>query len=127
MNTLIDCNPLALGINKLANISPLFSGLSQYLAGLFLNNAPAPVEKALTAIGISAITFAALWKIYKTLSFWRWVPAHYANRKTVTSTNLKEKYGDCFVVVTGCTDGIGYAFTKEIVKLGFGVVLVARN
>ena len=30
-------------------------------------------------------------------------------------------------MVTGCTDGIGLALVKELAKMGFGLVLVARN
>jgi 17beta-estradiol 17-dehydrogenase / very-long-chain 3-oxoacyl-CoA reductase len=30
-------------------------------------------------------------------------------------------------VITGCTDGIGYAYTQYIAKLGLNVVLISRN
>lgn len=40
--------------------------------------------------------------------------------------NLKEKYGS-WAVVTGCTDGIGKAFSYELAKRGLNIVLISRN
>lgn len=39
--------------------------------------------------------------------------------------NLK-KYGS-WAVVTGCTDGIGKAYTEVLAKLGLNVVLISRS
>jgi short-subunit dehydrogenase len=32
-----------------------------------------------------------------------------------------------WVVITGGSDGIGYGFAQELAKLGFNMVLIARN
>lgn len=40
---------------------------------------------------------------------------------------MKAKYGDCYAVVTGCTEGIGLGYVLELARMGFGVVMVARN
>ncbi|QDZ18098.1 short-chain dehydrogenase/reductase [Chloropicon primus] len=40
--------------------------------------------------------------------------------------NLKKKYGG-YVVVTGCTDGIGKAFCEELAKMGFPLLLISRT
>lgn len=58
---------------------------------------------------------------------WKWVPAHFSNRKNVTAEKMKAKYGDCYAVVTGCTEGIGLGYVLELARMGFGVVMVARN
>jgi 17beta-estradiol 17-dehydrogenase / very-long-chain 3-oxoacyl-CoA reductase len=41
--------------------------------------------------------------------------------------NLKQKYGDDWVVITGATDGIGKSFAKEFVKRGHKLLLIARS
>lgn len=42
--------------------------------------------------------------------------------------NLKQRYGEnSWVMVTGASDGIGKGFCEEFAKLGFNIVLVARN
>lgn len=44
-----------------------------------------------------------------------------------TDSNLKHKYGDDWVIITGATDGIGKSFAKEFVKRGHKVLMIARN
>lgn len=44
----------------------------------------------------------------------------------VSTPDLKSKYGD-WAVVTGCTDGIGKAYTFELAKRGLNIVLISRN
>jgi hypothetical protein len=41
---------------------------------------------------------------------WKWIPSHIKNQKRVTEENLKARYGDCYIVITGCTEGIGLSF-----------------
>jgi 17beta-estradiol 17-dehydrogenase / very-long-chain 3-oxoacyl-CoA reductase len=44
-----------------------------------------------------------------------------------TESNLKHKYGDDWVIITGATDGIGKSFAKEFVKRGHKILMIARN
>jgi 17beta-estradiol 17-dehydrogenase / very-long-chain 3-oxoacyl-CoA reductase len=50
----------------------------------------------------------------------------------VANTKLNEEWAERYgkgswVIVTGCTEGIGKAFCSELAKLGFNLVLVSRN
>lgn len=103
MNFLIDCNPFALGVNKLAEASNLFSDLSGYFAQLLLKGVSPPVERLLFAIGVVSITYQITKKAYDRLRLYRWAPRHFLNRKRLSGLSLRQRYGDCFVVITGCT------------------------
>ena len=41
--------------------------------------------------------------------------------------NLKEKYGDGFVIITGGSRGIGLSFAKEFLKANFKICLISSN
>ena len=41
--------------------------------------------------------------------------------------DLKAKYGDGWVVITGASDGIGFGYVEEFIKYNFKVCLIARN
>ena len=41
--------------------------------------------------------------------------------------NLKEKYGDGYVIITGGSRGIGLSFAKEFLKANFKVCLISSN
>ena len=84
LNFLIDYNPFSLAANKLANTFPLLENIFSHFGSLFFSSAPPPVEKFFMGVGVSAITFMALQKIYKTAMFWKWVPAHKANRSKLS-------------------------------------------
>ena len=44
-----------------------------------------------------------------------------------SNNNLKEKYGDGYVIITGGSRGIGLSFAKEFLKLNFKVCLISSN
>ncbi len=52
---------------------------------------------------------------------------HQANQAKVSAKMLKEKYGDCWVAITGFTEGIGWALVNELLRLEMKVVLIGRN
>ena len=41
--------------------------------------------------------------------------------------NLVKRYGSEWAVVTGASDGIGEAYTYELAKKGFNIILVSRT
>lgn len=44
-----------------------------------------------------------------------------------TKNNLKEKYGDGYVIITGGSRGIGLSFAKEFLKQQFKICLISSN
>ena len=64
--------------------------------------------------------------LYKQYNLWKWVPSHFQNRKTVNKEYLTNRYGEGYVVITGCTDGIGLGFAEVLAPM-FDLILVARN
>lgn len=55
---------------------------------------------------------------------WSWLPSHFRNYKNFNEKELKEKYGHCYVLITGAADGIGYAYARFFAKLGFDLIMV---
>ena len=45
----------------------------------------------------------------------------------LTKNNLKEKYGDGYVIITGGSRGIGLSFAKEFLKQKFKICLISSN
>ena len=78
----------------------------KWLASIIDKNA----GRFLFSLGVSVITYSLFLRLYKTYQNWKWIPRHLLNRQKVTEWNLKSKYGDCYVVVTGCTEGIGLSY-----------------
>jgi short-subunit dehydrogenase len=40
---------------------------------------------------------------------------------------MLNKYGDCWVAITGFADGIGWAFANLFSELGYNLILIGRN
>ena len=84
MDYLIDYNPLALALNKIAAHSSLFSSTTQYLADLFFSKASPTVQKFFTVAGVSALSLVAAMKVYQTIKMWQWLPSHYGNQNKLS-------------------------------------------
>lgn len=41
--------------------------------------------------------------------------------------NLQKRYGGGWALVTGGSEGIGFAIAEELAKEGFNIVLISRN
>ncbi len=127
LNWLVDYNPIARALNKLFNWSGLLSDLSRFFGSILLHKSSTRVSNFFFAAGVLGLSWKVLHGLWRQYQLWNWVPSHFRNRETVNEQQLKDKYGNCFVVITGCTEGIGLAYALEFAKLGFGLVLVARN
>ena len=80
------------------------------------------IKGLLAFIAFSTITT----KIINLLFFLKHVCLAYVIPQMWPTTNFVEKYGQ-WAVVTGCTQGIGYAYAKELARRGMDIVLVSRS
>jgi hypothetical protein len=104
INRIFDHNPVTITLNKIFEKSSFITRFFSYIGDLFYR--PIIDKNAgrfFFGIGVGAITFKLCYTLYKTYQNWKWIPRHLQNRKKVSELNLKNRYGDCYVVVTGCT------------------------
>lgn len=38
-----------------------------------------------------------------------------------------QKYGKCWVLITGFTGGIGWGFVQHFAEMGYNLILIGRN
>lgn len=124
LNHIIEHNPVTWAGQKLFSHSTLLTNLATYFSNLFLNSASSKVQKFLFAIGLASITYKLSLSLYNNYQFWKFLPSYLRNRSQYNPQSLKERYGDCYVLITGAADGIGYAYSREFAKLGFNLIMV---
>lgn len=88
---------------------------------------PETSRNMLIYLGATALSFWTLKLMWRVVKFTYWMPGHFLRNWGIANKNLKEKYGDGYVLITGCTDGIGLAYAEIFANMGFNLVLVARN
>jgi hypothetical protein len=103
VDSLLAINPIIKCGNLLFSHFPLLEDLTNYFAGLACQGIPDSTKKLLFAIGTVAITYKVLMFLFRFYRRWRWLPTHLLNQRRVLPQHLKQKYGDCYVVITGCT------------------------
>jgi hypothetical protein len=106
---LVDYNPVARVFNSLFNFSSLLGKLADYL-GSFVNTTDKELKNLLFLTGVSAITITSLRWLYSTCKAWSWLFPHYLNASKLSADALTKKYGKCWVLITGFTEGIGRGF-----------------
>lgn len=126
-STLLDYNPVArLFSGIVSTIAPL-GDFATYIRSLLFNKDDEVLEKLLFLLGTAALTYKTGRFLYNIGRYWNWVPSHIANAKKLTESNLKQRYGTCFVVITGFTEGIGRAYAEVFAEYGFNLLLIGRN
>lgn len=96
----------------MANLASLTSTLIDYSFGLLS-------ERKLQTAGAVVIAFALVSIAFE---FGTYLYVHFVR----PGKDLKRSYGE-WAVVTGASDGIGFAMAKEFVRKGLGVVLISRH
>ena len=70
--------------------------------------------------------FAAYGALY--LGSWAWtVTKGFMKYCVLPRKNLKSRYGECWALVTGASDGLGKSYANELAKSGIDVILMARS
>ena len=82
---------------------------------------PKLVLHAFAVIGLIAVLFYVLKRLYYVF---RGVRAFVL--PILCKTNLRNRYGS-WAVVTGCTDGIGREYARQLARNGLNVVLISRS
>ena len=112
LNHIIEYNPVTWVGEKLFSRSKLLTNLAAYFSNLFVNSASSSTQKLLFAIGLASITYKISLSLYNNYKFWKFLPIFLHNQSQFDPNKLKEKYGDCYVLITGAADGIGYAYSR---------------
>lgn len=111
-DVLLDYNPIIKITNGLFSSVPLLADIADHIKGLIFNKDDQNLEKLLFLVGVAAITYKTTTFISRTWQSWKWVPEHIINQSKLNGPALKDKYGDCWVVITGFTEGIGHGFAE---------------
>ena len=82
---------------------------------------PKPVLYTFAIIGVIAVLFFVLERLYYVF---RGVRAFVL--PIMCKTNLRSRYGS-WAVVTGCTDGIGREYARQLARNGLNIVLISRS
>ena len=82
---------------------------------------PKPVLYTFAIIGVIAVLFYVLERLYYVF---RGVRAFVL--PIMCKTNLRSRYGS-WAVVTGCTDGIGREYARQLARNGLNIVLISRS
>jgi len=107
---LLDYNPIVYTFNKLLTHAPLLADTADYLRSLIFEKDDQVLEKVLFLLGVTTITLKTACAVAKFIGKWSWIPKHMIDQGKVSSNNLKERFGDCFVLITGFTQGIGRGY-----------------
>ena len=129
---LVDYNPVARVFNSLFNFS-ILSRVADYLGSFvnttdtFVNTTDKELKNLLFLTGVSTLTIASLRWLYSSCKAWSWLYPHYVNASKLSADALAKKYGKCWVLITGFTEGIGRGFAELFAEYGFNLLLIGRN
>ncbi len=97
------------------------------VTGFFTRTAPKNVTSFLFAIGVTATSYYTLKTLYIAYQSTKWIPRHIINKNRLNEAAMKQRYGDCWAVITGFNMGIGWEYTKLLAKMKFKLVLISKD
>ena len=120
-------NPIIRIVDAFATKIPLVAQLSNHFSSIFLRSIPPNWKKLLLLVGALTLTVRGASLLKRIATVLNIFIEHQANQAKVSAKLLKEKYGDCWVAITGFTEGIGWALVNELLRLEMKVILIGRN
>lgn len=126
-NLVVDHNPIAKVAESVFSKWSLLSKLTDYLHGLLCGKREDTLRNALFLLGIAAITYKVTALLWRGCRGFQWLPTYFIRQGRLSGSALKERYGNCYVLITGFTEGIGYCFAETLAEMGFNLLLISRT
>lgn len=85
-------------------------------------------RRFLFCLGFGVLIFKLFKAIYNSIPAMTHVFNHYYYKSIFNKQKFKERYGaNCWALVTGFTDGLGYGYAQQLARLKYNLVLIGRN
>jgi hypothetical protein len=94
--------------NKIFKSSQFLSELVDYFYGLISPKEGDNIRKYLFLLGLSVMTYHSIYFIANTIKHSIWISKHFYYQTKINKENIVKKYGNCWIVITGFTEGIGW-------------------
>lgn len=66
--------------------------------------------------------------VHEKIQTWGWIPSHFITKSKFSIEKFQETYGiNCYVCITGFSDGIGKAYSELFAEYGYNLLLISRN
>jgi hypothetical protein len=89
----------------------LLADLSDYGSDLLCQAQSLKLKQYLFWLGVGALSYKVYNFMHVFMKNWAWAPIHFHKHKALNESNIKQRYGNCYALITGFTEGIGLGFS----------------